>query len=235
MKALNAAYDFWKDKTSPLNRDSESGHYERWALEIKILFGTRPIGKVLEIGCGTGTFYPLLEFDKTDYTGIDISETMLGVFCRNHPVARLICDSGHAFKDNNSYDTIFSNTVLQYFDHKMLDLHFRQAKEMLSAERMVFCCSIPWRVHRLSFYSGEIGTPLKRSLRKMIRGYLRSFRMDPLGIWHTPREIEKVASNNGLTGEYFGSVLYPYRFHAVLSHWGCFDLTDGKLGRQSND
>ncbi len=218
MRTLTTAYKFWHNKTSPFNNESIPGHYEKWAAEVKILVGDQPISKVLEIGCGTGAFFSLLGFHTVDYTGIDLSDSMLSIFRQKFPNARLICGSGHSYIDKKQYDTILSITVLQYFDLEMIDLHFRNVKQMLQPNGSFYCCSIPWRVHRLAFYSGEISNPLRKNWVKMLRGFVRSVRGDPLGIWHKPSELEKIANRHGLSGRYFGSVLYPYRFHAVLTH-----------------
>ena len=41
-------------------------------------------------------------------------------------------------------------------------------------------------------------------------------RRDSMGHWYTPLQVAKTAEEFGLRVECYGSMHYPYRFHAVL-------------------
>jgi len=50
-----------------------------------LIEGYIPLGKTLDIGCGTGLFLDLIKVDPLKYLGIDPSKKMLDVARRKHP------------------------------------------------------------------------------------------------------------------------------------------------------
>jgi ubiquinone/menaquinone biosynthesis C-methylase UbiE len=77
--------NFWLDKADPMHRAGDEAHYDFMASELMVLLGQRPFNSVLEIGCGTGSLYKRLGFDKTSYTGVDFSPSMLSTFKQKYP------------------------------------------------------------------------------------------------------------------------------------------------------
>jgi SAM-dependent methyltransferase len=209
---------FWDDKTVPLHRRDAEDHYAEMSSELRILFPTIAPQSVLEIGCGNGALFRHLEFDQVqEYTGVDFSHSMLDEFQRRHPGTNLVEESGHSFHNGRSYDLIFSNGVLQYFDRPMVAEHFRHAAQMLSPSGSFVCGSIPWRCFRTRYLMGRFHR-LQRGFVKSLFRFSRSFYHDPMGRWFDWRDLEDLGLKHGLVAQFYGSLHYPYRFHAVLRH-----------------
>src|SRR5262245_39842981 len=107
---------YWEGKTAPLHRVDSEDFYRKFAQEMKVLLGEEPPTSVLDIGCGTGAFYKPLGFDRTDYKGVDFSDSMLKEFRATHGDVKLECHDGSDYRDDRTYDLIFSLGVIQNFD-----------------------------------------------------------------------------------------------------------------------
>src|SRR5918996_5008609 len=96
-------HPFWARQVTPQHREDTAAHYVRYGRELRLLLPERPIRKVLDIGCGNGALFEPLGFDRTDYTGVDFSESMLAVFARRHPQVRLVVAGGDEYRDDCKY------------------------------------------------------------------------------------------------------------------------------------
>ena len=98
--------------------DSELDAITLWQLGYKIvkdLLGDVAGKKVLDYGCGTGTFSRYLQSMGASVTGVDISENMIGVAKKNGPgdiVYQTLSGNGLDFLDGDSFDFVVSNFVL---------------------------------------------------------------------------------------------------------------------------
>ncbi len=63
-------------------------------------------GRVLDIGCGTGTLLDLVEVGFGDYTGIDPSERMLGVLKARHPIRETVQCKAEHFHSHHRFDHV---------------------------------------------------------------------------------------------------------------------------------
>jgi len=150
--------------------------------------------------------------------GIDFSQTMLNVFQQHFPSAKLLCANGAAYHDDQQYDLIFSNGVLQHFDKGMLRQHFANARAMMAPGGMFICGSIPWRALWYRYLTGELtGAAHPSALRGMIYRTLLSFKPDGMGYWHDLSDFKRLARDFGMTASFHGCIYYPYRFHCVLT------------------
>jgi cyclopropane fatty-acyl-phospholipid synthase-like methyltransferase len=208
---------FWDDKTVPLHTKDADDHYIPLSRELSILFDDAQPTRVLEIGCGNGALYRHLGFDRaTIYKGVDFSPSMLDRFKELHPRANLIAAGGHAYQDDEQYDLIFSNGVVQYFDLAMLTEHFEHAAAMLSPHGKFVCASVPWKCFRSRYRKGEFRRK-RLGIVWSIAGFVRMILRDTIGAWFEWRDFERLAQKHGLTAKFYGSLHYPYRFHAVMS------------------
>lgn len=215
--ALRKWQKYWNNQTSPYHRCDTQEHYQQYALELKILFGNKVSGTTLEIGCGNGALYEYLGFNLSDsYKGIDFSPTMLEVFKKDYPNVNLECSDGSAYCDNNTYDLIFSNGVIQNFDTEMLKRHFENASKMMNKDSLFICASIPWKSQKIKYLSGELGGVNQPNRIKGYLSYFKSFRKDSMGFWYDFREITKIARSYDMSIEFYASMHYMYRFHAVM-------------------
>jgi SAM-dependent methyltransferase len=209
---------FWTGKQSPLHRQTTPAEYARYAEELRFLFSPASPSKVLDIGCGSGDMHAALGFDRLQYRGVDFSASMLEAFRRQYPQADLVCASGHSYRDDRTYDMVFSNGVLQNFDAEMLDQHVANAAAMLAPGGILVADSLPWKLHQVAYYTQEITRPGKPSFRCRLTAWVKCHRPDTrIGHWFTLDELEALARKHAFSATHYGSLLYPYRLHAVLT------------------
>lgn len=217
MTAHRRWLQYWQSKSAPLHREESESFYRAHAAELRCLFPQK-LQSVLEVGCGNGALYGHLGFTDTAYVGVDFSESMLREFKSSHPSVTLHQADGSSYRDERTYDLIFSNGTIQYFDHRMLDTHMEAARSMMHAGSLFVCGSVPWRRNRLAFYGGGLTPPYRQSrargLRSVAFRLLRGF--DPLGYWYELTEMARFGSRHGFAASFFGSASYLYRFHAVF-------------------
>jgi SAM-dependent methyltransferase len=214
LRPLRSWRAYWAECDDPLHRDGAE-FYRQHARELKLLLGATP-GRVLEVGCGNGVFYELLDFDKADYTGVDFSPAMIGAFRARHPRARLILADAEDYREGGPYDLIFSNQLVQYLDKPRLARLLANARTMLVPTGCVVAASVPCRALRRRYYTGELtGGRTNRvgGACRVLAGYVG----DGIGHWYSFEEIAKLAERHGLRSELFGSMHYPYRFHVRLT------------------
>lgn len=208
---------YWENKSLAGFRYENEDHYQRCAAELRVLFHSITPSNVLEIGCGNGVLYEHLGFDRCRYRGIDFSQSMLNVFQKNYPNVDLVCADGSTYRDDNKYDLIFSNGVLQHFDRHMLAEHFTVVREMMAPGALFVCASIPWRALWFRYLTGELtGGEQPHIFRAVVYRLLRAFSQDNMGYWYEHKDFRRLAERSGMTCSFHGSIHYPYRFHAVL-------------------
>lgn len=87
----------------------------RKAQSIMGILGLRSGDKVLELGCGTGTYTNYLHRAGINVSGVDVSDEMLSVAKSKNPAIEYYKSDVHKmpFKDNE-YDAIVGFYILQY-------------------------------------------------------------------------------------------------------------------------
>ena len=215
--------EFWSKQSDPLHRSADPEYLDAYGRELQVLLGERDFVNVLELGCGTGTFFSRLGFDQaTQYVGVDFSQSMLEVFERGllgRPKPKqfsLVCKDASTFHTKQKFDLIFSNAMVQNFNKEMLDEHLRHSSDMLSQNGILIIGSVPWRSVLYSYLSGEAGpNPYSAHAIKAMLGVLqRSTWMN--GKWWSCKQISTLARKNGFESDFFGSMYYPYRMHVKL-------------------
>lgn len=212
---------YWSDKPGPLHRSDSPEFYRTYAAEIRNLFPTRELGRVLEIGCGDGSVFPYLDVPLNSYKGVDFSQHFLETFRTRYPQIDLTCAEGSSYVETgHRFDVIFSNEVIQHFDAGMLDRHLQNARCMMHSESVLILGSVPDRANRRSFEAGDYA-PItegraQRALRQLKAAIRRAAGIDYWGFWYLPDEIAAIAKRNGFRLRVVRSKLQPYRFHAVL-------------------
>ena len=209
---------FWAEQNDPRHPSSVPDFFVNHGRELALVVGDSAGKRVLEFGCGSGSLYTAIGFDRAkSYRGVDFSEKMLAAFRSMHPGVDTVCAEGSTYRDSEKYDLIFSNAVVQYFDRNMLRNHISNAYAMLAAGGTLILGSVPWQGARAAFhlraYTPVAERRLIRSLAVLARSYLG---VDQIGHWYSYREISRAANAHGLTATYFGCIQYPYRFHARL-------------------
>ena len=209
---------FWDGKTSPLHTKNDEEYYSFYGKELSLLFDNLKYDSVLEVGCGNGALYPYLGFSTKHYVGIDLSKSMLDSFKKKHASENLeliLVDAGEIYKDNKKYGLIFQNGVIQHFESNMVDEFISSSCEMLHTGGKIVIGSIPWQLCKKGYYFGEF-RPSQSSFLGKVYGYLRSSQ-GAMGRWYSFSDFRKLANKYSLKVEFFGSLLYAYRFHVVFT------------------
>lgn len=216
---------YWEDKSDPVARDTTPEFYKQHGAELRVLYEVHQPKSVLDIGCGDGVMFEYLAFDSVKtYKGVDFSSGMLATFKERHPLLNLEQADGSAYCDNRKYDLIFSNGVVQYFDKEMLAQHFRNAYNMMTAESLFICASVPWKRRFFELCGDELWSPYRFNRLKSWREGARRIFISwikgggtGLGTWYHFSDFIKLADENGMNINFYNSMMYLYRFHAVMT------------------
>lgn len=221
MNEINKWKEFWNKQTSPLHSYNSPAWYNLFADEINLILKAAKYtgGPVLETGCGNGALFTYLDINKEDYTGIDISSSLIEIFKANHPNVKLICGDASSFNLEKKFSLIFSNGVIQYFDKHMLGRYIQNSLNMLKEDGILLLANIPWRDVRNQYYSGELvsGENVKKSRYprlKVIKALAWSLivKNDSMGHYYNPKDFFKYSADATI----YGSLFHPYRFSVVI-------------------
>lgn len=212
--------DFWAEKADPLHSDSGEAYYDRLGDELRLVL---PPGfaSVLEIGCGNGVFYERLGFDRVQYHGLDYSPAMIESFRKRFPSASVSVSDLRDYEPAAGLDCIFSHGVVQYISPREFDIHLARAAELLVPGGHVVHCGILRRSLRWQFYNGEFMADRRPLLRNLATYASVMTRIRPsMGHWYSMPATRQAAERHGFTTTFYASLLYPYRFHAVMRKRG---------------
>jgi SAM-dependent methyltransferase len=217
------AYAYWSAATDPGHRHSEPWWTEFYANELMLYF-PRNSDRVLEFGCGSGTFYPHFKNRCGTYVGVDFSESMLAEFRSTWPASELICadaadlEPGKGALRIGSFDFIFSNQLCQFFDDNKLDRHLEIIRSLMKPDGYCLVANIPDAQLRLHYYAGALRSDRPgawmRGLKKVLA--TAAGRSDGIGHWFSRRGIAQVAGKYNFAYETFSSASLEYRFHLLL-------------------
>jgi len=213
--------EFWNKQTNPLHSYNSEQWYELFAEEINLILKASEYrgGAVLETGCGNGALFPYLNINKADYTGVDLSESLLALFKEKHPNIDLICGDASTYSSKQRFSLIFSNGVVQYFDQKMLDVYIDNSMNMLQDNGVLLLGNLLWKDVRNQYHSGELvrGENVKKTKYprlKLLKAKVWSFfgMHDSMGHYYNPRDFYRYPAEV----TFYGSLFHPYRFSVVL-------------------
>jgi SAM-dependent methyltransferase len=208
---------YWAYQTTPQYAREDEEHYREYAAELRLLFPDPPPARVLDIGCGNGALYRHLAFDKCErYLGVDFSERMLGVFRESNPGVDLVHADGASYRTGEEFDLIFSSQVAQYWNRNQLTEHLDNALTMLAPDGMIAITGIPWARMRFAYSRGDMTGGKRSSLPGAILRFGNELARRGLGEWYDFPDSSRLAARHGLRSAFYGSIHYPYRFHAVL-------------------
>jgi malonyl-CoA O-methyltransferase len=132
------------------NFSKSAGHYDdhatvqkKCAEKLVQLLGKKEFSRILEIGCGTGSYTQLLsdKYRKAQITAVDISKTMIDV-AQNKILGKnvhFLVGDGECIKPDSEQDLITSNAAFQWFED--LRESFKCFSEVL-AKKGTFCFSM---------------------------------------------------------------------------------------------
>ena len=211
----NKWYKMWKDAQCPFTREIDPNYRDQFAKEMLILIGDVAGKKVLEFGCGNGLLFENYGFDKSDYLGVDFSDSLLSTFKSNYPKVRLQHSLAENFKINEKFDLIFSCQLIQFLAPNQLNTHIRNMKDMLHSNGKIILAAIPWKTAKLSYLRSDHGT--RRPILELIKLYLKGNSINRMGYWYSIRTFKKFAKKYNLNYTVYGSLHYHYRIHIVFT------------------
>jgi lipopolysaccharide exporter len=179
-----------------------------WAAEIRSLFPSEYPKRVLHIGCGDGSAFACLGLPVSSYRGIDFSPQFLDAFRSRYPqIAVELAEEPDSIKPGGSYEVIFSNGLVQYFDREALMRHLRNARAMMHRGSVLILGSIPDRRYQKNLSAGASLSAVNP----------RRTDSADTEFWYTPGEIVEMAKRCGYRVHVFPSRFTSNRFHAVAS------------------
>jgi SAM-dependent methyltransferase len=228
---------FWSDKTTCLNHSESQDFYAAQGRELQELLAKRHHRSVLEIGCGEGSLFKHLHFGQETYRGVDFSDHFLKKFRSLHPGVELECAEGASYcREDQTFDLILSNGVVQHFDPEMLARHVANARKMMHpGSELVWGCILD-KNSRSLYESGAFGGANGSGWTNLAKARIRRFLgLDAMGFWYERKEIAALAKKYGLGVRFSPSKLYPYRFHAIMTiadHSGAADYSSVDTSRR---
>jgi SAM-dependent methyltransferase len=97
--------------------------------------GIKKGSKVLDLGCGGGRLYEILEKYKIDYTGVDISEKLIKTAGSKYPKAKFFVGDITGFETKDKFDYVFSIAALHHIPSKKLrDRSIKNIKDALNSD-----------------------------------------------------------------------------------------------------
>ena len=208
---------FWAEKDNPLHSASDDAYYDRLAAELRLLLPEK-FSSFLDIGCGNGVLYERLGLDKIRYTGIDLSDAMIRKFKTDHPKADVsVCDVS-GFRPTEKFDVIFTHGVLQNIPFSELSKILQKNAEWLASGGKIIHAGVLWDRGRRVVESGVLSkspSPMYKRWGNMF--LVRTGLKLGMGHWYSMKKTKAAARRLGFDTSFSGSLLYPYRFHAVLT------------------
>jgi cyclopropane fatty-acyl-phospholipid synthase-like methyltransferase len=210
-------HKFWAEKDNPLHSSDDGAYYDKLAAELCLLLppGTQSL---LDIGCGSGALYQRMGLDKLNYVGIDLSQAMVSKFKNDHPRADVrLCDV-RDFDATQKFDVIFSHGVVQNLNPGEFKAMLATTKKLLTPSGRIIHAGMLWDRGRWLVESGVLqNNPLPSYKRAANALLTRSKIKMGMGHWYSMRKVRQLAKQQGLDSQFFGSILYPYRFHVALT------------------
>ena len=206
--------NFWAQQSDPRHpRDAD--FYAIHSAELQLIVGSCAGKRVLELGCGSGELFDHLHFgEATTYRGVDFSQQMLAKFAERHPEVITAYGDASTYRDEECYDIIFSNAVVQYLSREMLARLIANGRAMMTPTSRLVLGSVPWKPARSAFYLNAFYPHMGRTPRNwavLMRAWVG---IDRIGHWYRCGTLSKLARINGLSIRFYGSLQFPYCFHA---------------------
>jgi ubiquinone/menaquinone biosynthesis C-methylase UbiE len=208
----------WSEHTDPGHRHADPRWTRLYADELLLHF---PEGRVrlLELGCGTGALFDRVRDRCGDYVGIDFSVSMLGVFQKHHPAARLICGDATALPVAGLFNVVLARELCQYLTQAELERNLSDVRRILAPGGRYIMGGIPDEQLRLLAYAGALrsdrGTNWLAGLRWLATQKLKRI-PDPIGHWYSRNLIAEVARRCSFSCQTYSSAGMEYRFQAVF-------------------
>jgi cyclopropane fatty-acyl-phospholipid synthase-like methyltransferase len=211
--------NFWAERDNPLHSSSEAAYFDKLAAELRLLLPDG-VTSLLDIGCGSGALYQRMGLQELHYVGIDLSQAMIRKFKDDFPKADVrLCDI-RDFTTEQKFDVIFSHGVLQNISPAEFAVMLEATTPLLTEGGCIIHAGVLWDRGRRIVESGVLqDAPLPFFKRAANAVLTRSGLKMGMGHWYSMRKVRNQAKRHGLSAKFLGSLLYPYRFHVVLTRF----------------
>lgn len=147
---VEAAYNQWAeqyDSNQNRTRDLE-------AISLREVFAGQALGRVLEMGCGTGKNTAWMVQHATDVVSVDLSAEMLAIARQKVQDARVAfiqadMTAPWAFTGGRTFDTVVFSLVLEHIEN--LDMIFEKLKAVVATGGRVYVGEL----HPFKQYAGS--------------------------------------------------------------------------------
>lgn len=212
---------YWDERSDPMHGDRGEDFFHLLWQELRLILPDVKGRRLLDLGCGDGSFFRGLGFDAAEYLGVDLSQKMLDHFAGLFPGIELHLGAAQNFVPDQPVDIVFSHGVIQYLTKPDLQQHFALAHSYLRDGGSIVHTGVPWARLRHEFELGGLwdrpAPGLKQRLGYVLRGLSASPRLKGIGHWYSPADYRAIAGAAGFDVQFFGSLAYPYRFHALAT------------------
>ena len=222
MKTTAYWKEYWDTQTTALHRSDLTNINRLFAAEIDILIAGVGANKkrTLEIGCGSGDLYAYLGFDSIDYTGIDLSHSLINIFRERYPSANIFVGDAKEIKLEREFSLVFANGVIQYFPPADLKHILRGYHSMLDEHGTILLSNILYKPMRKNYYLKkfeETDAGLKESIAALISPLKITNSEKTMGYWYETDLFKEIAEELDMQVHIFGSIFYPYRISVALT------------------
>ncbi len=214
MKTTSYWKEYWNNQTTALHRADLSDINKLFAAEIDILCAAAGVRKdrTLEIGCGSGDLYAHLGLDMVDYTGIDLSESLLAIFRERHPSANLVLGDAKKVTINKKFSLILANGVIQYFHPSDLKSIIENYVSLLEDDGVIVLSNILYKPMRKNYYLkkfDKVDASIKESISALISPLKITNSEKAMGYWYETSIFKETAKALDIDINIFGSIFYP--------------------------
>lgn len=215
--------DYYNKLSRVYDKSVLESQYEKYRFDCitKKILGLIPKKKklkVLDVGCGTGTFNisPIINKIKdAEIYGVDISKKMIEVALGRFPKCRFKVADAHKLPfDSNFFDVVISRQVLEHLKEPLKAV--KEMKRVVKKKGIVIVSTPSW--------FGLIALPyfLKKNFGKM----------QPIDNWWTPFSLKRLFQQAGLKIITMASTnIIPYHKKLPVSSLPLIKFLDKELGK----
>ncbi len=129
-----------------------------------------PGDKILDLGCGNGRFFELLEDKDVNYIGVDFSEKLIEIAKKKYPKVKFqVADALDLPFPNNYFDKIYSIAVLHHIPSKELRLQFlKEARRVLKPDGFLILTA--WKLKSKKDWNLFLKYTILKLIGKLERG-----------------------------------------------------------------
>ena len=146
-------------------------HRRKLQSELRKLKTGRPdLKTLLDFGCGTGNYYPLITELGFEYEGVDVTEKMMEKAREKNPGIKVSVDDIYKSKfDYSSFDVVLNNDVIIHLPDPLEPI-----KTLYRVARKFVVLKVSYTTRRMRLLEWIVGTKASHKRRNR-RGFIEHF------------------------------------------------------------